>query len=174
MFGGYSDTPSTKDHEHARRNINKRGCIEFQCNVSTKVNTKQDVFPSNSTSKSRFIDMSSSYLIKSGKKVTNSDEDADTEIARCALHVTETGRRVNVVAGDTAVALLLLYHWNSGMANIKFTSEKSKTTFDISSSFLEMPANIKSYLLVLHAWSGCDTTSAIHSKGKTSLTKKFQ
>ena len=87
--------------------------------------------------------MLSSYLIKSGNKVLNSDEDADTEIARCALHVAETGRRVNVFANDTNVALLLPYHWKSGMANITFTSKKSKATFDISSSLSEMHANIK-------------------------------
>ena len=41
----------------------------------------------------------SSYLIKSGNKVINSDEDTDTEIARCALLVAETGS-VNVAADD--------------------------------------------------------------------------
>ena len=50
--------------------------------------------------------MLSGYLIKFGSKVINSDEDADTEIARCALHVAETERRVNVAADDTNVALL--------------------------------------------------------------------
>ena len=88
--------------------------------------------------------MLSSYLIKSGNKAISSDEDTDTEIARCALHVVETGKRGNVVADDTDVALLLLYHWKIGLANITFTSEKSKSTFDISSSLFEMPANISS------------------------------
>ena len=129
---------------------------------------------SNSTNKSRFIDMLSSYLTKSQNKVINSDENADTEISLCALHVAETGWRVNVVADDTDVALLLLYHWKSGMANIKFTSEKSKATVDISGSLLEMPANIKPYLLALYAWSDCDATSTIYSKGKNSLTKKLE
>ena len=54
--------------------------------------------------------MLSSYLIKSGIKAINRDEDADKEIARCALHAAETGRRVNVVTDDTDIALLLLYH----------------------------------------------------------------
>ena len=67
--------------------------------------------------------MLSSYLIKSGKRLLNSDEDAETEIARYAVHVEETGRRANVVADDTDVALLLLYHWKSSMANITFTSD---------------------------------------------------
>ena len=151
VFDGCSDTRSTKVHELARRTINKRGCVDAQCNVSTKVNIKQDVLLSNSTNKSRFIDMLSGYLIKSGNKVINSDEDADTEIARCALYVAETGRRVNVVTEDKDVVLLVLCHWKSGMANITFTSEKSKATTDICSSLSEMPANIKLYILVLRA-----------------------
>ena len=47
-------------------------------------------------------------VIWSGNKVIDSDKDADMDIAWCTLHVAETGRRVNVVAGDTDVALLLL------------------------------------------------------------------
>ena len=66
VFDGYSDT---RDNEHARKSINKRGYVDVQCNVSTKVNIKQDVFLSNCTNKSGFIDMLSSYLIKSGNKV---------------------------------------------------------------------------------------------------------
>ncbi|KAG1691849.1 hypothetical protein GQR58_007370 [Nymphon striatum] len=93
---------------------------------------------------------------------------------RCALYVAETGRKVNVVADDTDVALLLLYHWSESMEEITFTSERSKATFNITSSLLKIPAQIKSYLLVLHAWTGCDTTSAIHSKGKNSLLRKLK
>ena len=173
-FDGYINTRSTKDHEYARRRINNRGCADVQCNVSTKVNIKQDVFPSNDTNKSRFIDILSSYLIKSRHKVIKTDGDADTEIARCAVNVAETGRRVNIVADDTDVALLLSHHWKSGVVDITFISEKSKATFDISSSLLEMPANIKQYLLILHTWIGCDTASTVHSKGKNSLTKKLE
>ncbi|KAG1705779.1 4-hydroxy-2-oxoglutarate aldolase, mitochondrial [Nymphon striatum] len=174
VFDGYMDGPFTKDHEHARRSLNKRRCADVQCDLSTKVNLKQDVFLSSITNKSRLIDMLSTYLIKSGNKVIKCDEDADTEIVRCALYVAETGRKVNVVADDTDVALLLLYHWSESMEEITFTSERSKATFNITSSLLKIPAQIKSYLLVLHAWTGCDTTSAIHSKGKNSLLRKLK
>ena len=34
VFDGYSDTPSTKDHEYTRRSINMIGCADVQCNVS--------------------------------------------------------------------------------------------------------------------------------------------
>ncbi|KAG1648968.1 hypothetical protein GQR58_029433 [Nymphon striatum] len=96
VFDGYMDGPSTKDHEHTRRSLNKRRCADVQCDLSTK----------------------------SGNKVIKCDEDADTEIVRCALYVAETGKKVNVVADDTD--------------------------------------------------TGCDTTSAIHSKGKNSLLRKLK
>ena len=118
--------------------------------------------------------MLSSYLIKSGNKVINSDEDANIEITQCELHVSETGGRVNVAADDIDVALLLLNHCESGMANIKFSSEKSKATFDISSSLSEIPTNIKPYLPVPHARTSCDTISAVHSKGNTTLKKRLE
>ncbi|KAG1679337.1 hypothetical protein GQR58_012921 [Nymphon striatum] len=89
LMDTWMDHLSTKDHEHARRSINKRSCADVQCDLSTKVNLKQDVF------------------------------------------------------------------YRASPTNL-------------------IPAQIKSYLLVLHAWTGCDTTSAIHSKGKNSLLRKLK
>ena len=93
---------------------------------------------------------------------------------RCALELATTGVHVIVVADDTDVALLLLYHWNDTMADIKITSERTKTTSSIKSSINSHLTLLKPYLLVLHSWTGCDTTSAIHMKGKTSLLKKIE
>ena len=59
------------------------------------------------------------------------------------------------------------------MADVTFISERSKATFDIKSSLSEQSHLLKPYLLVLHTCTGCDTTSAIHSKGKTSVLKKL-
>ena len=173
VFDGYSDVPSTKDHEHMRRNINKRGCTDVRCNALSKVTIKQDVFLSSSSNKAQLIQLLSTYLKRAGNDVVNCNEDADTYIVRCALEKSRSGLKVNVVADDTDVALLLLYHWQDDMEDITLTSEKSNTTFSIKGS-LEALKEIKSYLLVLHAWTGCDTTSAIHSKGKTSLLKKIE
>ena len=51
---------------------------------------------------------------------------------------------------------------------------KMKASFSIKSSINSHSSLLKSYLLVLHSWTGCDTTSAIHMKGKTSLIKKIE
>lgn len=55
-----------------------------------------------------------------------------------------------------------------------FSSEKTKATFDIKSSSNSYAKTIKPYLHALHALTGCDTTSAIHMKGKTSLLEKIE
>ena len=60
------------------------------------------------------------------------------------------------------------------MAYLAFTSERSKATFYIKSSLSEQSHLLIPYLMVLHAWTGCDTTSIIYSKGKTSLLKKLE
>ena len=70
--------------------------------------------------------MLSKNLRQTGNKVVECEEDADTHIVRCALELAATGVHVNVVANDTDVALLLLYHWNDTMANITITSERTK------------------------------------------------
>ena len=85
-----------------------------------------------------------------------------------------TGVHVIVVVDDTDVAFLLLYHWNDTMTDIKITSERTKATFSIKSSINSHSTLLKPYLLVLHSWTGCDTTFAIHMKGKTSLLKNIE
>ena len=171
VFDGYDDGPSTKDHEHHRRSLNKKGTAEVIFEESTKVRMKQENFLSNSKNKSRFIDMLCTYLCLCGHDVVKCKEDADTEFVKRAIEVAKDGKFANVVADDTGVAILLLYHWNNDMADITFASEKSKKTWSIGSSSESLTPGLKPYVLAIHAWTGCDTTSAIYSKGKTSLLK---
>ena len=152
VFDGYSDKPSTKDHEHTRRTLTRKGSAgprhnSVLFNAATKVLMKQDKFLLSGENKSRFIDMLSGYLTRAGNDVVQCKNDADTEIVKCALDVAKTGRRVNVVADDTDVALLLLCHWEEEMADVSFTSERSKATFDIKSSLSSHHPFIKPFLL---------------------------
>ena len=45
-----------------------------------------------------------------GNKFVECEEDADTHIVRCTLELATTGVHVNLVANETDVPLLLLYH----------------------------------------------------------------
>ena len=119
-----------------------------------KCSIKQDVFLANGANKSRFITVLSKNLRRTGNKVVECEEDADTHIVRCTLELATTGVHVHVVADDTDVALLLLYHWNDTMADITITFERTKASFSIKSSINSHSSLLKPYLLVLHSSTG--------------------
>ena len=62
------------------------------------------------------------------------------------------------------------------MADVYFLSEvkKSMMVWKISDLITKAGHVLKSHLLFLHAWSGCDTTSATFGHGKTSLLKRIK
>ena len=47
-------------------------------------------------------------------------------IVQCALLYAIEGNEVNVVADDTDILVLLMYHWKQNMATIYFLSEAGK------------------------------------------------
>ena len=104
---------------------------------------------------------------KDGQVVHQSPGDADTMIVQCALQYAIEGREVNVVADDTDVLVLLMYHWKQNMATIYFLSEAGKNLkiWSISDLVRQTGPIVTSYLLFLHAWSVSDTTSATYGQG---------
>ena len=136
---GCQRTRQNKTRQDKTKKRTRKGSAGPQHNsvlfhAATKVLMKQDKFFLSGENKSRFIDLLSEYLTRAGNDVVQCKSDADTEIVKCALDVSKTGRQFNVVADDTDVALLLLYHWKEEMADVSFTSERSKATFDNKSS----------------------------------------
>ena len=63
--------------------------------------------------------------------VYNSTGDADTLIVSSALQYAQQGQEVNVVADDTDILVLLVYHWKDTMADINFQSEAKCKKKDI-------------------------------------------
>ena len=120
------------------------------------------------------------YFEAAAHVVHNSTGDADTMIVECALQFAIGGREVNVVADDTDVLVLLIYHWKQYMADIYFLSEAKKSqkkglrVWKICDLVTKAGKVLASNLLFIHAWSGCDTTSATFGQGKTSLLKKIK
>ena len=48
-------------------------------------------------------------------------------IVACALQMAMEGKQVTVVADDTDVLILLMYHWTESMADMYFLSEPKKS-----------------------------------------------
>ena len=60
------------------------------------------------------------------------------------------------------------------MPDVYFQSDAQKNMWKIHDLVTKVGAIVKAHLLFVHAWSGCDTTSATFGQGKTTLLKKMK
>ena len=103
--------------------------------------------------------------------MVNCAGEADNEIARLAINFSsENSGPCVVVADDTDIAVMLLYHWTSNMADIFFLQERSNQVWSVKESQRTVK-DLKEHLLFLHSWTGCDSTSAICGKTKVAVAK---
>ena len=101
----------------------------------------------------------------------NCDEDADCKIVEVALTASKLQDSCTlVVADDTDIFVMLLYHWQTEMNDIFLFQTRSRRTWSIKKCQNEI-ATIKEHLLFAHAFTGCDTTSAVFAKGKGNFVK---
>lgn len=172
MFDGYSNPTSTKTNAHALRSLVK--CQEVVINESNtfdSTHSTQEKFLSNETNKTNIITLIAKYLEEDGQTVIKCGGDADTTIVSEAIKLAFPKREtpVMVVADDTDIAVMLLYHWSGEFSDIIFYSRKSQKAWSIDRGCIDLEN--KEHLLFVHAWSGCDTVSATYGKGKVSLLK---
>ena len=123
----------------------------------------QQIFLSNEGNKQQFISLLSRHLEADGQVIRTSTGDADTLIVAHALRYTSQGKVVNVVTEDTDILVLLMHHWKDRMADVYFRSESNKKQpklWRIHDLVTKAGNLVTSNLLFIHAWSGCDTTSA--------------
>ena len=70
---------------------------------------------------------------------------------------------------------MLLHHWNEEMANTlvrsEYTIKGSKQLKHIKEAISMLRVTVLQHLLFIHAFGGCDTTSAIHDKGKGAILR---
>ena len=89
--------------------------------------------------------------------------DADTNIVKAAPDLALV-ENVTVVADDTDVLVLPLHHFKCEMNDVFFYSEASRRSkegpkiFSIWSLRLSMNSKVLKNILLIHAWSRCDTT----------------
>ena len=164
VFDGYSDELSTKVQEHAPRCGSSS--VDMQIKSSTKVTTSREVFVANPHNKFQLIKMRSGRLQAIGFMTEQSKGDADTLIVKSAISYAQDGRSIITMAEDTDILVLFMDHWREGMGNmvfgtdIKKNKKRSKTFFWCISELIQSTTQQET-LLFAHAWSGCDTTSAI-------------
>ncbi|XP_066928663.1 uncharacterized protein [Clytia hemisphaerica] len=166
VFDGYEDPMSIKASEHIRR-PSKGSSRNINVIPDNNVPYSKERFLSNNHNKSQLIDLLKRSFQAEGHTVKVCRGDADALIVKDALECAER-KDVVVVADDTDVAVMLLYHWKENLHDIYLLQENTGKCWSIKQSSNKIK-DIKDHLLFIHAWSGCDSTSAIYNKGKTSF-----
>ncbi|XP_066924439.1 uncharacterized protein [Clytia hemisphaerica] len=166
VFDGYEDPMSIKASEHIRRS-SKGSSRNINVIPDNNVPYSKERFLSNNHNKSQLIDLLKRSFQAEGHTVKVCRGVADALIVKDALECAER-KDVVVVADDTDVAVMLLYHWKENLHDIYLLQENTGKCWSIKQSSNKIK-DIKDHLLFIHAWSGCDSTSAIYNKGKTSF-----
>ena len=172
VFDGYS-IPSTKDHEHHRRSPLPLSRF-ISISEETKIPYSQENYFTFKENKSELVKYLSTNFRKAGIDVIQCEADADCRIAKTVLlHATRNEGPVAAVFEDTDVSVMLLHHWKEGMADIFVVQRSSTRVWSVAMNQGHI-APLKQHLLFLHSFSGCDTTSAIHFKGKVKVLKTLE
>lgn len=152
--------------EQLRRSNRYGKCPTVDVNEGIFVTFSQERFLSNSRNKSQLIAMLSPYSKNDGNKVINCPSDADTTICETALTLASSGEKeVTLVADDTDILVMLIYHWKLEMKDITFFQHRMRRGWKIPSLFPRLD-KVKDHIHFVHAMTGCDKTLAPYSKGK--------
>lgn len=172
VFDGYMEG-STKSQEQMRRGSKTAPNIDIQ--DEAEVPFTREVFLRNPSNKHNLIQVLMKHLRADGLNVIQSASDADVSIVQrsieCATHMS-----VVVHADDTDILVLLIYHWKANLKSIHFCTERcAKASASRGLKYWSIEAlaeavHNKKLILFAHAWSGCDTTSALHQKGNIHYT----
>jgi hypothetical protein len=172
VFDGYA-TPSTKDHEHFRRSsVPLSHFVAIRKDL--RVPYSKDKYLSLQKNKANFVEFLSTYMSTVGIATIRCTGDADTTIVGTAISTARTNLGpTQVIADDTDIAVLLLYHWEETLDDIFVIQDLAQKSWSVKMLQSKIEG-LKKHLLFIHAWSGTDTTSFIFGKGKATILKTLK
>ena len=171
IMDGYDDPDSVKVGEQQRRikgNVARTIIFDGQTKLSEFNKTE---FFNNCKNKSKFIKIFSNKLRQAdyGYEVTECLGDADYDIAQAVITQAEsTNNPVVLDASDTDILAMLVADERI-KENLIMKSTAGR--YKIASLRRTLKPNVTKFILVAHAMSGCDTTSALFRRGKTHAFK---
>ena len=172
VFDSYKS--SIKDHEHRRR---RKTFANIKFKPRNEVNCKQSEFLSNNNNKTAFIKALALKLRAKGHVVVECEGNADRTFAMKGIEVAQDRISVTAVADDIDILVMLVLMWDQtmGVLFLRHEARKSiKKDLEITSIInvtSNLPSHVKENLPFIHAWGGCDATSALFSQGKTAVLK---
>ena len=176
VFDGYEEGPSTKDNTHIHRYGGRVGA-EVRFNGEMILQSRKDQFLANGRNKQRFINHLSDKLNQVGCLTVQANGDADLLIVLTAVSCTASKPTV-VIGEDTDLLVLLCFHGDMDGCDLYFYSEakskgKKQRIWDIKNTKNKLGLDTCKLLPVVHALSGCDTTSQLFRVGKSNALKRL-
>lgn len=177
VFDGYPENATekcTKSAERQRRsrNVQSADIIFIETTFPT---ASQEKFLANESNKRRFISMLMRKFQQYNFAVRQATEDADVLIINTALEMSSTYQSV-IVVGEDIDLLVLLTSLAKSDQNIYFSKPaKGRNPGQLfSPQSFKYKAAVADHILFIHAFSGCDTTSAIFGIGKIKFITTLQ
>lgn len=166
IFDGYPAESATKSAERLRRTqIHTSPDVIFD---KTTINAvAQDKFLSNANNKIRLIELLKTEFEDCGIQVNQAHEDADRLIVETAIAKAQKCDAV-VLVGEDVDLLVLMTGLGQQYKNLFFLKPGRGGANDVCYSTASYKFNPQ-YILISHAFSGCDATSAIFGHGKVKL-----
>ena len=173
VFDGYDQTTTIKSIEQKRRATTTKSSADIEVMLDATTTTTQSEFLANPYNKAQLIKLLSTALMSHDVEVVQAEADADVTIAITALEKASENDEecVAVVSRDTDVLIILIARLDDrrNIVLIQPQPGKADRTYDLYKISGEL-GPLCEVLLVLHAFTGCDTTSAPFRKGKKKLS----
>ena len=99
--------------------------------------------------------------------------DADIVIVQTALKMSQKGYPI-IVTQDVDILVLMIAHALPDKFVLLMEPPIGKVKKVFSSSVFQQHQNLREFILLVHGFSGCDSTSTIYGKGKKQLLKIFE
>ncbi|GBL81247.1 hypothetical protein AVEN_143575-1 [Araneus ventricosus] len=166
-YPSYVTGKSVKSAERIRR-ANLHSSHEIIFNKATCPEISQEQFLANETRCVCFIDLLKKFLQKVNVTGKQTVEDTDVLIVETAVSVRSQYDNIFVVG--EYIDLLVFLMWLAPMKeNLYFQKWGKGRTPDVLYSTTSFKYKFSRMILFIHAFSGCDTTSALFVRGKTKL-----
>ena len=175
VFDGGYEAASTMDTAHVRQAKGRIGKT-VGLHLNNQLSMSRSDFLLSKGNKQKFLLMLGDKLTKPGITVNHASGDADFLIVQTALKAAKDYRTV-LIGEDTDLLVLTLHHFMNEKA-LYFTYEPKKSqqlaeVWNIGHA-KQILGKICHGILVIHAFSGCDRTSRIHSVGKPAVLEKYR
>ncbi|GBM62515.1 hypothetical protein AVEN_37143-1 [Araneus ventricosus] len=168
VFDGYPSDVNGNSAKSAERiqQANLHLSHEIIFNEATCPETSQERFSANEINKMRFIDLLKKFLQKANVTVKQAVEDANVLIVETTVSVKFQYDNIFVV-GEGIGILVLLTELAPMKENLYFQKCGKRRKPDVLYSTTSFKYKCSRMILLVHAFSGCDTSSALFGHGKT-------